>query len=175
MDREFPRGDLRVSDADRDQAVSALSRAFQVGRITADEFDERSGQALRARTWRELAALLADLPADEPATRQPEVPVRARRSAHVSGVMVVSAAAAALLSVIAMLNAVNPGPTAQQRALAEAIAARTAQTGRSVTFHVPGFNWAGTLVPAGLALLLVMLIILLRGRHGRPGGEQPGG
>ena len=43
--RNFPSGDLRVSDADRDRAVSELSEAFQAGRITADEFGQRSGQA----------------------------------------------------------------------------------------------------------------------------------
>ena len=60
--RGFPAGDLRVSDADRDRALSELSEAFQAGRITADEFDERSSRVLEARTGRELAALLADLP-----------------------------------------------------------------------------------------------------------------
>jgi hypothetical protein len=65
MDRAakaYPPGDLRASDAERDEALSELSEAYQAGRITADEFDERSGQVLRARTGRELTALLADLP-----------------------------------------------------------------------------------------------------------------
>lgn len=67
--RGFPPGDLRVSDADRERALSELSEAFRVGRITADEFDQRSGQALRLRTGKELTALLADLPlAGSPAT-----------------------------------------------------------------------------------------------------------
>lgn len=68
--RNFPSGDLRVSDADRDRAVSELSEAFQAGRITADEFGQRSGQALSARTGKELTALLTDLPLDRvPAVR----------------------------------------------------------------------------------------------------------
>lgn len=57
MDRtgwHYPPGDLRVSDADRDRALAELSQAFQAGRITADEFDERSGQALHSRTGKEL-------------------------------------------------------------------------------------------------------------------------
>ena len=65
MDRagwNYPPGHIRVSDADRDRALSELSVAFQAGRITADEFDQRSGQALAARTGKELTALLADLP-----------------------------------------------------------------------------------------------------------------
>ena len=54
---------MRASDADRDEVVSDLSQHFQAGRLTAEEFDERSGRALTARTWGELGGLLADLPA----------------------------------------------------------------------------------------------------------------
>jgi hypothetical protein len=62
--RGFPSGDLRVSDAERDQALSELSEAYRVGRISADEFDQRSTQALSARTGQELTVPLADLPLD---------------------------------------------------------------------------------------------------------------
>ena len=41
--RSYPPDDQRVSDADRDHAVSELSEAFQAGRITPDEFEQRSG------------------------------------------------------------------------------------------------------------------------------------
>jgi hypothetical protein len=61
-----PRGELRVSDADRDRAVSELSGHFQAGRLTTDELEEGSGQALRARTGNDLATLFADLPTDQP-------------------------------------------------------------------------------------------------------------
>jgi hypothetical protein len=60
--RNYPPGDLRVSDADRDRAVAELSEHFEAGRLTVEELDERTGRALRARTGRELADLLADLP-----------------------------------------------------------------------------------------------------------------
>src|ERR1039457_4567527 len=55
-------GYLRVSDADRDSALAELSEHFQAGRLTAAELDERTGQALSARTWEDLAGLMADLP-----------------------------------------------------------------------------------------------------------------
>jgi len=58
---------MRASDADRDAVVSDLSEHFQAGRLTAGEFDERTGQALTARTWGELGELVADLPAARPA------------------------------------------------------------------------------------------------------------
>ena len=41
--RTYPPDDQRVSDADRDHALSELSEAFQAGRITADEFEQRTG------------------------------------------------------------------------------------------------------------------------------------
>jgi hypothetical protein len=63
----FPRGDFRVSDAERDQAVAELSEHFQAGRLTADELDERTGRALTARTAADLAALFTDLPRQQPA------------------------------------------------------------------------------------------------------------
>jgi hypothetical protein len=58
---------MRASDADRDAVLADLSEHFQAGRLTAEELDERTGQALAARTWGELRELLADLPAALPA------------------------------------------------------------------------------------------------------------
>ena len=58
----FASGGIRVSDADRDQAIAELSEHFQAGRLTQEEFEERSGRALQARTGDDLAALFTDLP-----------------------------------------------------------------------------------------------------------------
>jgi hypothetical protein len=58
----YPRADIRLSDAERDQAVAELGEHFQAGRLTQEEFDDRSGRALQARTGRELTALFTDLP-----------------------------------------------------------------------------------------------------------------
>lgn len=60
--KSFPSGSIRVSDADRDQAIAELSQHFQAGRLTQEEFEERSGQALQAKTGNDLAALFTDLP-----------------------------------------------------------------------------------------------------------------
>ena len=64
-------GRWRASHADREQVVGALQAAFVQGRLTADELDERVGQALAARTYAELAALTTDLPADPAPAPQP--------------------------------------------------------------------------------------------------------
>ena len=55
--RSFPRGEIRVSDAERDLAVAELSEHFQAGRLSQDEFDDRSGRALQARTGADLNTL----------------------------------------------------------------------------------------------------------------------
>jgi hypothetical protein len=60
--RDYPRGGIRVSDAERDQAVAELSEHFQSGRLTQDEFDDRSGRALQSRTGADLDGLFTDLP-----------------------------------------------------------------------------------------------------------------
>lgn len=65
----YPRADIRLSDAERDQAVAELGEHFQSGRLTQEEFDDRSGRALQARTGRELTALFTDLP--RPAAADP--------------------------------------------------------------------------------------------------------
>ncbi|RVU19871.1 DUF1707 domain-containing protein [Streptomyces antnestii] len=56
------RRELRASHEDRDQVVERLTVAAGDGRLTADELDDRLGAALTARTYGDLAALLADLP-----------------------------------------------------------------------------------------------------------------
>jgi hypothetical protein len=59
----YPSAQIKASDADRDAVLSDLSEHFQAGRLTAEEFEDRTGQALSARTWGELRDLLQDLPA----------------------------------------------------------------------------------------------------------------
>ncbi len=56
-------GELRASHGDRDRVVELLRVAAGDGRLTAEELDERLEIALTARTYGELAALTADLPA----------------------------------------------------------------------------------------------------------------
>ncbi len=53
----------RVSDADRDQTVTQLREHVVEGRLTLDEFSERVGRTLQARTRGDLEAVMADLPA----------------------------------------------------------------------------------------------------------------
>ncbi len=61
--------DVRVSDQEREQTAGLLRDHFAAGRITQDELNDRVQAVYGARTQRQLAALLGDLPA-LPATPQ---------------------------------------------------------------------------------------------------------
>jgi DUF1707 SHOCT-like domain len=68
---------MRASHADREHAIEVLKTAFVQDRLTKDELETRVGQAFASRTYAELAALTADLPA-KPIAAQPSRPARAR-------------------------------------------------------------------------------------------------
>ncbi len=56
-------GNLRASHEDRDRVIEALRVAAGDGRLTSEELDQRVEVAFSAKTYGELAALTADLPA----------------------------------------------------------------------------------------------------------------
>jgi hypothetical protein len=56
-------GAMRAADVDRDRAAGILGTAFTEGRLTRDEYDDRLHTALTARTYGDLDAVVADLPA----------------------------------------------------------------------------------------------------------------
>jgi hypothetical protein len=170
--RDYPAGDLRVCDADRDRALCELTDAFQVGRITLGEFEQRSQQALGARTGQELMALLADLPHDRAraAARAPRKPHRLLAAWIVTG----ASAAATSLAALAITNALShPARPHYDRRLAQEVLARM---GLKVALPppppVPGFDWVGTITPAAIAVLLVAVVIavlhVVRNSPGRP-------
>ena len=76
---EAGRGHLRASHADRENVIGTLQAAFVQGMLTKDELDLRVGQTLAARTYAELAALTADIPAGLTGSPPPQ---RARRPAN---------------------------------------------------------------------------------------------
>jgi DUF1707 SHOCT-like domain len=56
-------GGLRASQADREQVIEVLKVAFVQGRLDKGEFDARLTQAFISRTYAELTAVTADIPA----------------------------------------------------------------------------------------------------------------
>jgi Domain of unknown function (DUF1707) len=93
------RSRMRASHADRERVIDTLKTAFVNGRLTRDELDARTGRALAARTYADLAALTADIPPAPAAARpaRPPTPARRRplaRAAVKSGICLIIMAAA---------------------------------------------------------------------------------
>jgi len=119
-DRNFPPGGIRASDADRDLAVDDLSEHFQAGRLTKEEFDDRSGRALRARTGQELTDLFVDLPrgyaepppgfADRPRNQAPTT-VTAGGPPLVSGRRPTALAIVCIVAAVTVINVLFNSPS----------------------------------------------------------------
>jgi hypothetical protein len=77
------RHDTRVGDDERNAAVEELRVHFAAGRLTMDEFEERTGSALAARTVGDLTLLTADLPAVRTRSSGPPIRPRPPRSSDV--------------------------------------------------------------------------------------------
>jgi hypothetical protein len=54
-------GNLRASDADRDQVATLLSTAYAEGRLSREEHDERIDQLMAAKTFDDLIPITSDL------------------------------------------------------------------------------------------------------------------
>jgi hypothetical protein len=67
-------GNLRASDADREQVATLLSTAYAEGRLTREEHDERIDQLMAAKTFDDLIPITRDLVPVSPPT-----PVAAQR------------------------------------------------------------------------------------------------
>ena len=94
------RADVRASDADRESVVELLREHCAAGRLSAEELDERLGEAYAARTLAELGVALRELP-DRPSRAQPERPRRARPRPPLRAALV---AVAALVVAIAVAS-----------------------------------------------------------------------
>lgn len=78
--------DIRIGDAEREEALRALGDHMSAGRLDIDEYGDRTARVSTAKTRGELAALFADLPDPRPtfgtpaAARPPAVPGEGRVS-----------------------------------------------------------------------------------------------
>jgi hypothetical protein len=55
---------ILASDKERESVVDVLREAYTDGRLTLDEFEERTSTAYAARTWGDLRELTVDLPVE---------------------------------------------------------------------------------------------------------------
>ena len=101
------RGRLRASHADREHVLDVLKAAFVQGLLTKHELDMRVGQTFASRTYAELAALTADIPAGLIGAHPLRKPARAA-APHPEN-KVVNSSACATLAVLALWAALLTG------------------------------------------------------------------
>jgi Domain of unknown function (DUF1707) len=103
---------LLASHADREQVIDVLKAAFVQGRLDKTEFDLRVGGALASRTYADLAALTADIPAGLTTARAPEP---ARPQVNKKALATVACATPVLVGMMAALQVMpdaTPWPVA---------------------------------------------------------------
>jgi hypothetical protein len=64
--RELTGPDVRIGDREREAALAVLGEHLTAGRITLDEYGDRSARATQAQTRGQLTALFDDLPEPHP-------------------------------------------------------------------------------------------------------------
>jgi hypothetical protein len=108
-------GQLRAADADREQVIDLLKAAFVHGQLAQEEFGERIGRALASRTYAELAALTADIPAGEPAAPTPHLAAAPKTRRRVSR-RAVAGACVLVSAAIMVIDAMHTGNAASDTA-----------------------------------------------------------
>lgn len=103
-------GRMRASDADRERVVAQLQAAFAEGLLARDEFGERVGGALTARTYADLATVTAGIPAPPTRVAAPASSQRRPGPRAVTGGCVL--VTAAVMMADAALTGSRAGPTA---------------------------------------------------------------
>jgi Flp pilus assembly protein TadB len=102
------RSKIRASDADREQIAERLRHATAEGRLLAHELEERLAVALRARTYGELDAVVADLPREshKPAARRPGSQVARWIAPAVALAIAIPVAVALVVAIVVMITGV---------------------------------------------------------------------
>jgi|HubBroStandDraft_2_1064218.scaffolds.fasta_scaffold111451_2 hypothetical protein len=149
------RGHLRVSHAEREQAIDVLKAAFVRGMLAKDEFDLRVSQAFASRTYAGLAAVTADLPAGL-AAAQPPGPARAQGRQPVPRPGRAMVAATALYAGVQAFVFLSPWPAGTQNDPASA---------KIALFLMSN--------PMYVLVLLICVLCLIAGRRQRRSGGRP--
>jgi len=80
---------MRASDGDRQRVVERLQGALEDGRLSMDEFTDRTGLAFHAVTYGDLAPLCADLPAAAPVIAAAPASAVPSRAGYLAGLPMV--------------------------------------------------------------------------------------
>jgi hypothetical protein len=99
-------GYLRASHADREHVLDVLKAAFVQGMLTKADLDARVGQTFASRTYGDLAAITADLPAGLTGEQPLRKPVPAQPPPRVNKPLLWTAVAIMLAGIASVVAAV---------------------------------------------------------------------
>jgi hypothetical protein len=110
---EFEASGIRISDTERESALTALGEHMGTGRLDIDEYGDRSAKVATAKTRADLLELFEDLPlphptfaGETPAAPTPAAPVRPARQGTGSTVVMRAMGALVPLAFLGALVAV---------------------------------------------------------------------
>ena len=156
-------GQMRASDRDRDSARGLLQAAYAEGRLTRDEFDDRSGQVLRAQTYQQLQALTADLPGHALGA-QPQYPLQYAAPRRTNGLAVASLACGVgqiFFWFLAAIPAVVLGHMARRQIR------QTGEDGAGLALAGLILGWIGIILTV-VFVLGVVALVAVASTHGAP-------
>jgi Domain of unknown function (DUF4190)/Domain of unknown function (DUF1707) len=155
---------MLAANVDRERAIGVLQGGFAEGRLTKAEHDDRTARVYAARTYGELGALVADLPAGPlaSAARYPDVwyPQQVARTGTNS--MAIAALVCGLAEFFTLgltaVPAVVLGHAARRQLR------RTGQQGDGLAQAGLILGWTGI----ALIAVAVAALIIIAGHHGQP-------
>ena len=152
------RGQMRAADTDRDRVVELLTTAYGEGRLTKDEYDDRVGSALAARTYAELGQLVSDLPAGSAAVLP--APARPVQVARTNGLAVASLACGVAQFAFGPLATI---PAIMCGYMARSQIKRTGEQGAGLALAGLILGWVAVIL--GIVVIVIGLAIAI-GMHG---------
>ena len=155
QDPASSRDRLRAGHADRDLVIEALKTAFVDGRLTKTELAGRTGRALTARTYADLAAVTADIPAESTVAEPAATKAAATKAAAAKSAAAVPGPGRAPVPPVSR-------PVAKAAVISGmclAIAAAAIEVGAHIDPNVPGPNPHHAWVAACFSLALVAVIM----------------
>ncbi len=174
---------ILASDAERNWALTELKEHYSSGRLTLDEFSQRSEIVLAARTSSELLAVFQDLP--QPSFLAPRARPAGRYPPWISLLLGVPLFLSGLLVLLGVLMVMFPGDVGDARQVGAGIALFFAPLGLyfglTIVALQRGKTWArwaatlGAFVIALTGLGLAITIPVLWGLWRRPATEAGGG
>lgn len=147
---------IRATDRDRDAAIGVLQASYSVGRLTSAEHEARVGQALSARTYAQLDALIADLPGRPGYPDAPGVP-QPRRTNGLAVAALICGVAQPFTGGLTTLPAIALGHIARGQIR------RTGEDGRGMATWGLALGWAGLAVVVLAVIGFVAVIGMLAG------------